>query len=256
MQPRHALGCVLHLYRISSLPAIFMIKYLVMRTLLVAPIAIAISWGFSMQDAPPGTAPWHIIRRPQEQSSQRNLGHPAGEHRGSHATLFVATMMSAKQAQQESRSNGSEGSSNPDHPWGLSEKIGAVAIIVGFLQFLALVATVWVMISNGRRQLRAYVLPHETSIVDGTTIMPPQPARANVPGVGMLIKNCGQTHAYKVISWAKIAVIFVGEENTALGLPPIEERFSNTLGAGSALNKGLWFDRPLTSNEITDIAKG
>src|SRR5262249_24752507 len=41
--------------------------------------------------------------------------------------------------------------------WTLSDRIAAVAIIVGFLQFLALFATVWVMIKNGHLELRAYV---------------------------------------------------------------------------------------------------
>jgi hypothetical protein len=141
--------------------------------------------------------------------------------------------------------------------WGLSDKIAVIASTVAFLQFVALVWTVMVMILNGRRQLRAYVAPENVGILDGNMLSPPQPARANVPGIGMLIKNCGQTPAYRVISWAQIAVIAVNNEALSLVLPAsLEERFSNTLSAGSTFNKALWFDRPLTPNEIIDIASG
>jgi hypothetical protein len=145
---------------------------------------------------------------------------------------------------------------NPNIPWGLSDKIAVIASIVAFLQFIALVWTVIVMIRNGRRQLRAYVLPENSGILEGTTLVPPQPAKANVPGVGMLIKNGGQTPAYNVISVAKIAVIPVVNENTALPLPPMVQQFPLTLGAGSTFSKALWFDRPLTVQEISDIGIG
>jgi hypothetical protein len=141
--------------------------------------------------------------------------------------------------------------------WGLSEKIALIASVVAFLQFVALVWTVRVMILNGRRQLRAYVAPESVGILDGNMLSPPQPAKVNYPGVGMLIKNCGQTPAYKVVSWARIAVIAVIDEQLQLPMPPsLEETFTNTLAAGSTFNKSLWFDRPLTPNEITDILNG
>jgi hypothetical protein len=143
------------------------------------------------------------------------------------------------------------------HPWGLSEKIAVIASIVAFLQFAALVWTVVVMILNGRRQLRAYLAPENVGILEGNMLSPPQSARANVPGIGMLIKNCGQTPAYKVATWARIAVITVDNEALSLVLPDrLEERFTNTLSADSTFSKSLWFDRPLTANEITDIATG
>jgi hypothetical protein len=112
------------------------------------------------------------------------------------------------------------------------------------------------MILNGRRQLRAYVSPENVGILEGNMLSPPQPAKANVPGIGMLIKNSGQTPAYKVISWAQIEVIPVKDENNTLIVPPMQERFFNTLPAGGTFNKSLWFVRPLTANEITDIANG
>jgi hypothetical protein len=125
------------------------------------------------------------------------------------------------------------------------------AIIVGWLTLRA-------MRESSERQLRAYVLPEGAGVFDGTMTKPPQPARANIPGIGLILKNSGQTPAYRVVSWAQIAVILVRDEHMALGLPPqpLVEQFSNTLGPGGTFTKSLWFDRPLAANEIGDVANG
>jgi hypothetical protein len=174
---------------------------------------------------------------------------------GTENAPFVVKIITADQTQKEPQTTQNIRTNNPQR-WGLSDKIAAIAGFAAMLQFLALVVTILIMVRNGRRQLRAYVLPDVASIIDGTMLTPPQPARINIPGIGMLIKNCGQTPAYKVVSWAQIAVIPIQNENTALAIPPIQEQFFNTLGAGSTFNKAIWFDRPLAANEIADIALG
>ncbi len=146
---------------------------------------------------------------------------------------------------------------NSSHSWGLSDKIAVIASIVAFLQFAALIWTVLVMIFNGRRQLRAYVAVDTVGIFEGNMVSPPQPARVNTPGIAMFIKNYGQTPAYKVVSMFRIAVIAVTDEVLSLVLPEqLEERFATTLSSGSTFNKAVWFDRPLTPNEIADIGTG
>jgi hypothetical protein len=174
-------------------------------------------------------------------------------------TICCSLMLSASTQQPPQTPPGLQGQhATPPvngNGWGLSDEIAAIASIVAALQFGALVATVWVMILNGRRQLRAYVLPEQSGILDGTMTNPPQPARAGVPGVGMLIKNFGQTPAYQVLSWFQIAVIYPRDEET-LVIPPLQQAFSNTLGPSATFNKLLWFNRPLTAPEITDIATG
>ena len=85
---------------------------------------------------------------------------------------------------------------------------------------------------------------------------PPQPDKDNVPMAGLLIKNGGQTPAYNVISWAKVAVILRNEENTALPVPPLQNQFANTLGYGASFSKGIWLDRKLGQDEIADIRTG
>lgn len=139
--------------------------------------------------------------------------------------------------------------------WGLSDKIAAWAVGIALLQFLALVSTIWVMIRSSRRQLRAYVLPEHGSISEGNMLNPPQPARANIPGVVMAIKNSGQTPAYNLISWMQITVIQEAHENT-LVVPPLVDQFPLTLGVNSSFTKSLWLDRALTPNEIAEIGNG
>ena len=223
-----------------------------MRYLLILLLLLIVAPAWSQSPASPSTAQ-AIDRRPPSQKSESTKEQINTEQRGSEQAPFVIKLLPPT----ESQPNGEKGAGNPNNSWGLSDKIAVIASIVAFLQFVALVWTVVVMILNGRRQLRAYVGPENMGIFEGNMMSPPQPARVNVPGVAMLIKNCGQTPAYKVVSWAKIAVIAVNEETLALALPPImEQRFSNTLAAGGTFQKSLWFDRPLTPTEIADIANG
>ena len=138
------------------------------------------------------------------------------DQRGSEQAPFVVKILTAEQTQKESPSNSGKGPQNPDDSWGFSTKIAIFATIAGFCQFVALVVTVWVMIRNARRQLRAYVLPENAAMWEGTTLTPPQPERTNIPGFAMVIKNSGQTPAYRVTSFAQIAVINRRDENTLL----------------------------------------
>ena len=163
--------------------------------------------------------------------------------------------MATDQTPKESGNNTNQGPDEPNNTWGLSDKIAVYATIAGFLQFVVLAFTVWAMIHHARRQLRAYVLPDTAGIVDGTMLNPPVPDKVNVPGVVILIKNSGQTPAYKVVSWAQLAVIPVRDENL-LVTPPLIERFFNTLGREAVFNKVLWFDRPLVPNELVDPPLG
>jgi hypothetical protein len=111
------------------------------------------------------------------------------------------------------------------------------------------------MILNGRRQLRAHVFPDNISIIDGTFLDPPEPHKTDIPGMGILIKNSGQTPAYKVISWWEIKVIPTAEEES-LSVPPLVDKHSTMVGTGCTFNKGLWFDRAITKAEKDEIFKG
>lgn len=104
-------------------------------------------------------------------------------------------------------------------------------------------------------QMRAYVLPDQCSLWDGLTLNPPQPHRADVPGVVLIIKNSGLTPAYGVISWAQIEVIDVKNENTLVA-PPLQKVFPSTVAQHATFNKSMWFTRALTPHELSDIQTG
>lgn len=124
--------------------------------------------------------------------------------------------------------------------------------------FIVGVAGLWnVIITRGssRRQLCAYVLPDSALIIDGNMLNPPQPARVNIPGIVLTIKNTGQTPAYKVVSWMQIEVLPTNQEN-ALVIPRLQNLFSLTLGVGTPFSKAMWFHRPVTAAEVQAISAG
>jgi hypothetical protein len=134
----------------------------------------------------------------------------------------------------------------------LSDNIAVIASIAAFLQFLALVATVLVMVRNGRRQLRAYIFPERVTLVDGSMLNPPVAAHANEPGVVIALRNSGRTPGYRVTSWAKIEVVEPIHE-ASLVVPPLPSQFPSWIGANSEITKAIWFGRPLTPNEVADV---
>jgi|SRR5579862_584756 len=223
-----------------------------MRSVLVLPLFLVGSLAWSQNSVPHSTGQavddHNSLNQKSESTKQVNP-----EPRGSEQAPLVIKLLPPEHAPIESTE---KATGNLRSGWGLSDKIAVIASVVAFLQFAALVWTVIVMVLNGRRQLRAYVGPENIGLFEGNMMSPPQAARVNVPGIAMLIKNSGQTPAYKVVSWAQIAVIPVKDEHLQLALPKMEERFSNTLSAGSTFNKSLWFDRPLTATEIADLGTG
>jgi hypothetical protein len=131
-----------------------------------------------------------------------------------------------------------------------------ILVLVGIGGIIVAIRTLNHMRESSERQLQAYVLPESASLYDGTTLTPPISAKTDIPFAPMIIKNFGQTPAYRVISYSRIAVIPIGDENTMLVVPPLVEQYSNTLGSGASFNKPTWFDRTLTASEKDDIAKG
>ncbi|MGJ4973054.1 MULTISPECIES: hypothetical protein [unclassified Bradyrhizobium] len=75
--------------------------------------------------------------------------------------------------------------------WSLSDKIAAVASLVAFLQFCALIATIFYTVRNGRRQLRAYIHTLGKNILV-------QDDEADRFVHSFTTTNAGQTPAYKL----------------------------------------------------------
>jgi len=185
---------------------------------------------------------WGQSQEPPRQDSQSTQQQSDAQQRGTEQSPFIIKILPASEAQEKSGTGAKQGPDKGADAWNLSDRIAAIASIAAFLQFIALVATVWIMVRNGRRQLRAYVFLEKAGIVDGTVLNPPVPAHANEPGVALTFRNSGQTPAYKVVSWAKIEVIEPIHE-ASLVVPPLMLQFPRWLGANSEMPKTLWFGR-------------
>jgi hypothetical protein len=198
-------------------------------------------------------------QQPQSQNPPAAPQQPTAEQRGTEKAPFVVEIRKHEQTQNGAGADNTDREKQRDDGWfagwSLSDRIAGIASAAAFLQFLALIATVFITVRNGRRQLRAYILPHGATIIDGMMLDPPQPARANIPGIVLSFKNSGQTPAYKIASWMKIELeerINEGRMNA----PKLEQRFTTNLGPGGEMPKVLWFERALVPAEIADVVSG
>jgi hypothetical protein len=139
--------------------------------------------------------------------------------------------------------------------WTVSDTVATASGVFAFLQFVALMATVWVMRDTARRQLRAYMLPSTFSIFEGSTMSPPMPNRANDIFYVVEMKNFGQTPAYRMLSWARMEVIEPINEDKLI-VPPLADVSSTTVPFNGGTSKSRWFDRALSAAEIADIQSG
>lgn len=121
---------------------------------------------------------------------------------------------------------------------------------------IAAVAQFELMRRTAQRQLRAYVFPESTGITDGMALNPPQPNRANEPGIFLLIRNTGNTPAFQVKSFAQIDVVEPRHEHTLVPPTPLVHGYPTPLPPNGTVTKGLWFGRPLNAQEIADVTNG
>lgn len=150
--------------------------------------------------------------------------------------------------------------------WGLSDRIAAIASLSAFLQFIALVVTVWIMIRNGRRQLRAYVVAESGAICNIADPAPmigdyaPTDARITHPEWGpvatVCIKNTGQTPAYDVAHWGCLSYGNYPLSSPLPSKPTNLKGFLSVLGPGISISKRLSFGPPLTPDQIQQLMDG
>jgi len=160
---------------------------------------------------------------------------------------------------------GQQAASKLVQSWSLGDKIALIASVSAFLQFLALVVTVWVMIINGRRQLRAYVIVGSGII--GNVADPPSGPGERVQTVARLmqplggpvalitIKNTGQTPAYEVVHWGNIVVREFPLTSELPEMPKSIERHKSNLGPSIGISKALRLPRPLSIEDIEALRK-
>jgi hypothetical protein len=221
------------------------------RVLLIAcALSLPLAQSALSQQQPPGQPPQQRLVGPPQKESHAPDEQTKPEQRGSEQAPFIVKILGAEDADNKFNTNSANGI---DQPWSLSDRIAAIAIIVGFLQFIALILTVGVMRGTGRRQLRAYVLPEGGALTEGTMLTPTMPAHAGEPGIAMQFKNSGQTPAYRFVNWMAIAVIDPANAHTLIPPSSLPLQSPATIGAGGTLSKALWFGRILTASEIADV---
>lgn len=146
-----------------------------------------------------------------------------------------------------------------------SDKVAVGAVLFAALQFVALVATIVVMVRTGRRQLRAYVFIDTGDIINVAKPMedvpdgkePPKGALRwnNLGPVAVLrTRNTGQTPAYEMIHWAAIEL----REYPLTSAPPKKlPRDRNTtvitLGANVVSTKNVSMPRPLSDDDVASL---
>jgi hypothetical protein len=196
-----------------------------------------------------GNCSWGQSQKAKSKQSEQGSG---PKNAGTEQSPFVIKILPTEQAQAKPDSNKEEAKEEWFYGWGLSDQIAAIAGAAGLLQFFALIATVMIMVRNGRRQLRAYVFVNDAGLYDGSVMVPPVAAHFNEPGVVINFKNSGQTPAYKVVSWGEVKVIEPSKEDTLVH-PKMQELFTSHIGAGTLMPKSMWFGRPLTPVEINEV---
>ena len=163
--------------------------------------------------------------RPAQEKAAQSQSNADQSNKKSGQAIAVQQPNAAPQTGAEANARANK---QPDQPYSWVENIDGVAAklstgdwvaltasVVALLQFAALVGTIFVMVLNGRRQLRAYVFldtadlinvaPPPEPIAEGQPI--PNGARRwpNMGPVAILrLRNSGQTPAYDLIHWASI----------------------------------------------------
>jgi hypothetical protein len=113
---------------------------------------------------------------------------PEPDLRGTEQTPLVVKVLPAPTTNPETANNAPNQPNKATNPWGLSDEIALIAIVVGFLLFAILVAILIAMLRSSRRRRRAYVWCRATELHDLEV--------GKLPYVKLEVRNAGQTPAY------------------------------------------------------------
>jgi hypothetical protein len=126
-----------------------------------------------------------------------------------------------------------------------------LTIATGLLAYLA-----FLQFRTSRAQLRAYVFVEFASIVDGPTwLNAPVPAQAGCPGSQLVIKNFGETPAYKVRHWSEIIIGPTATVDAQCVIPlDIGALPPTAIGPGGVTTMHRKYGRAITAFEIAGLA--
>lgn len=110
---------------------------------------------------------------------------------------------------------------------------------------------------TAERQLRAYVQNFSTSLYEASNLeFATFVDRTGQVAVAVVIKNMGQTPAYKVLHWSSVQVLPVSQE-WSLAVPKKLQEFSAAiLGPDHTMSASRWLERAISPQEAEGIQKG
>lgn len=128
-------------------------------------------------------------------------------------------------------------------------------LLAGGLGTLFLLGSLIQAWRTSRAELRAYVNAEIATLTSGLAPTPNWPQPLGLPACFLLIKNSGQTPAYKVRHWADIRFCRVRDQ-ACLTYPPIEDKHALTIPPGGSITKRLVLQSPLSPDQIAALHRG
>ena len=211
---------------------------MLMRLLMRLIFALVLMSGISVAQAQQ-PSPTQNTDAPKEQTKSDN--------QGTQEFPFVIKIVPIQQDKTETTDR--QGPKKGADGWTLSDKIAAIATVAAFLQFLALLITVCIMVRNGRRQLRAYVA-YEITAWRGINDKRPL-------AVQVVLINNGQTPARLVKIFGTIEIMPFPLPN-GYELPKLKENVAQAVSVfpGQPKNPPIgWItaEQAFTADEIAEI---
>lgn len=115
----------------------------------------------------------------------------------------------------------------------------------------------YMQFTTSRAQLRAYVMHHTTTLVDGSKFKKKTFVnRDGQPGVIVAVKNLGQTPSYFTRHWCAIEVAPIADEQKMIGPTDLSDLDCAALGPGGEMTANRWLNRSITKEEHDGIKKG
>jgi hypothetical protein len=187
------------------------------------------------------------------------------DQRGTEQSPIFIKMAPSPNAQAEA----TQAKKEKDEQAATNRRIGFTTYIIGgatFIQAIALILTIFVMIRTARKQLRAYLFINNVSIINVANPIKPLPhdykktgaeiTHANVgPTVNIEIKNYGQTPVYNMTHWARMDFFEYPLSSTLPGEPSLPYRTKVSIGPSGQINQIIAM-RPLANNEIQKLRDG
>jgi hypothetical protein len=177
----------------------------------------------------------------QPKASNQNT-QPAADQRGTENSPIIIKIAPGPNAQEEA-AQAKRIKKEKAMADSRAEIITYVVVGATVIQAVALIITIFVMVRNGRRQLRAYVS------LDGGSIRIISDNQGNKFVEGFVnLKNCGQTPARNCKSWVQIKIDNIGN-------PPFDQKSygkgASIIGPGTPFNLPVHY--PLTAVDLAAI---